>query len=201
MSHKEFLKALEEDAGKEIESVLEKALLEAEEIINHATLEREKKKELFMESFRFSLDKENTKAINKAKKNARKNILDLQHKIVDEIFIEAERGLAHIAATDHTVTEALLLEALQKIDGIYDSGKIYVHTSKKECAFLDKTKLPSALQHSVELKVNSNNEKIKGITVTTEDGKITVTNSFDSRLKKIKNLILPHLNKILFLDS
>ncbi len=201
MSHKEFLKALEEDARKEIESVLEKALLEAEEIIKHATLEKEKKKELFMESFRFSLDKENTKAINKAKKNARKNILDLQHKIVDEIFIEAERGLEHIAATDHTVTEALLLEALQKIDGIHDSGKIFVHTSKKECALLEKIKLPSALQHSVELKVNSNNEKIEGITVTTEDGKITVNNSFDSRLKKIKHLILPHLNKILFLDS
>jgi vacuolar-type H+-ATPase subunit E/Vma4 len=48
--------------------------------------------------------------------------------------------------------------------------------------------------------VNSNNEKI-GITVTTEDGKITVTNSFDSRLKKIKHSILPYLNKILFLDS
>jgi V/A-type H+-transporting ATPase subunit E len=200
MSHKEFLKALEEDARKEIESVLEKASVEADEIIKQAVLEKEKKKKLFMESFRLSLDKENTRAINKAKKNARKNILDLQHKIVDEIFIEAERGLTHIAATDHTVTEALLLEALQKIDVIHDSGKIYVHTSKKERALLEKIKLPSALQHSVELKVNSNNEKI-GITVTTEDGKITVNNSFDSRLKKIKHSILPYLNKILFLDS
>jgi vacuolar-type H+-ATPase subunit E/Vma4 len=201
MSHKEFLKALEEDARREIESVLEKASLEAEEIIKHATLEKEKKKELFMGSFRFSLDKENTKAINKAKKNVRKNILDLQHEIIDEIFVEAERRLTHIAATDHTVTEALLLEALQKIDGIHDPGKIYVHTSKEACALLEKIKLPSALQHSVELKVDSANEKIEGITVTTEDGKITVKNSFDSRLKKIKHSILPHLNRILFLDS
>lgn len=201
MSHKEFLKALEEDARKEIESVLEKASVEVDEIIKQAVLEKEKKKKLFMESFRLSLEKKNTRVINKAKKDARKNILDLQHEMVDEIFIEAERRLINIAAADHTVTEALLFEALQKIDGINASDTIFVHTSQKESSLLKKVKLPSHLQQSVEFRVTDKNEKIKGITVTTEDGKITVHNSFSSRLKKIKRSILPPLNVILFMDN
>lgn len=201
MSHEEFLKALEEDARKEIESVLEKASVEADEIVKQSVLEKEKKKKLFMESFRFSLDKENTRAINKAKKDARKSILDLQHEMVDEIFVEAERRLINITAADHTVTEALLFEALQKIDGNHNYSKIYVYTSEEEYVFLKKTKLPSMLKQSIKFKMTNGDKKIKGIVLTVEDGRVTVNNSFSSRLKKIKRSILPCLNEILFLTA
>jgi V/A-type H+-transporting ATPase subunit E len=201
MSHKEFLKALEADAKKEIESVVKEALTEAEEIINQTVHEKEGKKELFRKNLRLSLEKENTKVINRAKKAARKEILELQQGIIDEIFAEAEKRLINITSSDYAVTELLLAEALQKLDGSRASRKIYIYTSKDEFEALSKAKPLSMADRSVEFKVTGNNKKMQGITLTTEDGRITVNNSFEARLKKIKKSLLPPLNKILFTES
>lgn len=203
MSQKELLKALEEDAGRERDSILEKSREKAEDILKDVEKEKKRIKEDLLKDHRMSLIKESTKAINEAKSDVRRELLSLKEEMIKEVFSEVDKEIERLVKTPEyqAVLKKLFLEVLQEIDGEGSGGKILIHASKKDCDLLRGIKIPPSFPYKIEFKSSNLDMVQDGLLLTTEDERISIENTFNSRQKKARKFLLPSLGEILFAEK
>lgn len=185
MNQEELLKALEEDARKEREKLLQEAEEEARRIIAEAQQELKRLKEEDLMRWKTLLATERARALTEAKAYGMALLLEARYSILQEVFQRAEEGLE--GREDYPdVLRRLILEALED-----EKGEVIAFVSGCDLPILQGMNLPAG----VEVRAG---EVHLGVVITTRDGRRRVVNTLKSRLEKAKSSLMPILNEMLF---
>lgn len=181
MSQEELLKALEEDARRERSSLLSDAEAEAGSIRSEALEELKRLKEEDFLKFKVSLSAETAKATNDARAYSNGIISAARNAAIAAVREKVEDEFKRLPLRDDYpgILRKLLMEALDSI------GEV------KTIVFVPESDLPifrkmDTLKDRDVRPVNMDS----GVMVTSEDGRVKITNTAITRLSKA----MPELN-------
>ena len=181
MSQEELLKALEEDARRERNSLLRDAEAEAGTIRSEALEELKRLKEEDFLKFKVSLSAETAKATNDARAYSNGIISAARNAAIAAVREKVEDEFKRLPLRDDypEILRKLLMEALDSI------GEV------KTIVFVPESDLPifrkmDTLKDRDVRPVNMDS----GVMVTSEDGRVKITNTAITRLSKA----MPELN-------
>ncbi|MBI4344387.1 MAG: hypothetical protein HY555_02250 [Euryarchaeota archaeon] len=141
-------------------------------------------------------EQERQRILANAKLRERKAKLDAKEEVIKEAFGLAEEKLKEAASGKEY--QAVLKNLLQEAVASLGSGSLVVMGRKEDAKHL-KEVLPAVAKG---LKLS--NETISaagGVIVKTEDGRVEVNNTFETRLARLRDDLRPAVSKILFEGS
>lgn len=191
MALEDILKALDEEGKRECEEILERAKQNAKRILTEAKEEAQRIKQAEIAKVTAGLEGERSKVLNIARLAVKKEVIRAKEEVIQEVFSETENRLKRLGeSSDYPrILESLILETLQDVE-----GKIKVEVDKKDLSLAKSILDKKGIDYSLEADPSSR----AGIQVTTEDGRITITNTFDSRLEKVRQFLKSEITTVLF---
>lgn len=181
MSQEELLKALEEDARRERNSLLSDAEAEAGTIRSEALEELKKLKEEDLLKFKVSLSAEIAKATNDARAYSNGIISAARNAAIATVREKIEDEFKGLPLRDDypEILRKLFMEALESIGEV----KTIVFVPERDLPIFRKMDI---LKNRDVRPVNMDS----GVMVTSEDGRVKITNTTITRLAKA----MPELN-------
>ncbi|OGV97029.1 MAG: hypothetical protein A2Z59_05985 [Nitrospinae bacterium RIFCSPLOWO2_02_39_17] len=197
MSYEEFIKAIERDAAKEREKVLNDARIEADKIINDTEAELKRLKDERINELKVSSEKDRILTITRAEREARMFLLSAREEILSELFIKAERKIFELkkGGKYSDILKRLFREAVDKGREEIDAGELVVYTSEDDLHLLKDT----AVSRGIEIKAGK--KVAEGVIVASRDDRFKLINTLKSRMERAKTDLLPLLNHMLFEDK
>jgi len=193
MALKDIFLALEREAKSQNEEILTRAKREAEELI--ATAESKAKLIMAEEVGRAQeeLHSRESKIILEAKFRAKKNLVELKEKLVDEVFAEAGNVLNNLGKSKESdrVFANLAHEALEAIDG---GALVEVTVAKDKLA--EAKSLFGERSFKPTFKTTPNN--LHGIVISLDGGRKVLTNTLESRLEVARKKFRVKVGEMLF---
>ena len=188
------------------EAVLKKVGQEAERIVEEAeakALQEMRKAEKQLETRR---EEEKRRALEKAERDAnrvmaeaaiqsRQEIGKTKARIIDRIVSEVKTKLSN-QSVDKDLLRKLVIEAIDSIG----TTKVKVYVSPQDETVLNEV-LKSDQEIAKKVTKVQNIEGISGVIVESDDGKLRVDNTFETRLAMLLPQVLPEINKKLFDSS
>ncbi len=190
------------NAKKEADKILADAKEQTKEILQRGqdTAEKEKSHILEVESKKVSeIEKQQIASINL---QARREILQKKEEEIKKIFNLAETELKnfHKKTAYPKVLEALIIEAGAAIGG----GEISIKARKEDASKIkDLTSLAKAITNACGnkciLKISKETiDAMGGVVLQTQDGSITIDNTFEARLEQKYRAIRTQVANLLF---
>lgn len=181
MSQEELLKALEEDARRERNSLLSDAEAEAGTIRSEALEELKKLKEADLLKFKVSLSAETAKATNDARAYSNGIISAARNAAIATVREKVEDEFKGLPLRDDypEILRKLFMEALESIGEV----KTVVFVPERDLPIFRKMDI---MKERDVRPVNMDS----GVMVTSEDGRVKITNTTITRLAKA----MPELN-------
>lgn len=181
MSQEELLKALEEDARRERNSLLRDAEAEAGTIRSEALLELKRLKEADLLKLKVSLSAEIARATNDARAYSNGIISDARNAAIARVREKVEDEFKRLPLRDDypEILRKLFMEALDSIGEV----KTVVFVPERDLPIFRKMDI---LKDRDVRPVNMDS----GVMVTSEDGRVKITNTIRTRLAKA----MPELN-------
>lgn len=181
MSQEELLKALEEDARRERNSLLRDAEAEAGTIRSEALEELKRLKEADLLKFKVSLSAEIAKATNDARAYSNGIISAARDAAIARVREKVEDEFKRLPLRDDypEILRKLFMEALESIG----EAKPVVFVPERDLPIFRKMDI---LKDRDVRPVNMDS----GVMVTSEDGRVKITNTIRTRLAKA----MPELN-------
>lgn len=181
MSQEELLKALEEDARRERNSLLNDAEAEAGTIRSEALEELKRLKEEDLLKFKVSLSAETAKATNDARAYSNGIISAARNAAIATVREKIEDEFKGLPLRDDypEILRKLFMEALESIGEV----KTIVFVPERDLPIFRKMDI---LKNRDVRPVNMDS----GVMVTSEDGRVKITNTTITRLAKA----MPELN-------
>lgn len=142
-------------------------------------------------------EQERQRILANAKLRERKAKLDAKEEVIKEAFSLAEEKLKE--ATSGKEYQAVLKNLLQEAVASLGSGTLVVMGRKEDAKHLKEVLPAVAKESGANLKLS--NETINaagGVIVKTEDGRVEVNNTFETRLARLRDDLRPAVSKILF---
>jgi len=197
VSYEEFIKAIERDAAKEREKVLNDARIEADKIINDTEAELKRLKDERINELKVSSEKDRILTITRAEREARMFLLSAREEILSELFIKAERKIFELkkGGKYSDILKRLFREAVDKGREEIDAGELVVYTSEDDLHLLKDT----AVSRGIEIKAGK--KVAEGVIVASRDDRFKLINTLKSRMERAKTDLLPLLNHMLFEDK
>lgn len=186
-----MIKALEEEAREVREKILADSRAQANEILKEAEKKGEELALLRLEKASQSLRIEEAKILASANFDVRKEVLEVEEEVIGQLFTKLKRKAKQDLSSNEELFKSLAKEALSKFKG--QKVKILVGEEDKSMA----EKVLASEDYRIEGILNGTG----GLKVISEDGRVTVDNTIDSRLKKIRHAYAPEIVKILFGDA
>jgi V/A-type H+-transporting ATPase subunit E len=186
----ELREKLLEDAKKKAEKIIADAKAEAEKIIRNAEKEWREKAEKEREKIIRNARLEAQKIISEAHRQARIIISSAKHEIVKTVFSEAEKRLRERRGIDiKSSLKNLLEEALEYIE---EPAEIIINSRDRDIIneILSEKRLKN-------VRIIINDRIIGGLVLVSRDGK-KVDNTYDTRLKRAKTVLLTEITRILW---
>lgn len=185
MTAEKIIEQIKKDSEKQIEEILKATEKQANSIINAA------KKEAEIESEKIHLDgkkkSENIKKIlvSKVHQDMRREIMKAQENIIEECFTKAQHKLSTLNEEKYKkIVSKLIEEGCKKLGG--------------QCTVIASREIDKKIAENMELKVMGTVEVSGGVILKSDDGKITLDNTFDGILKREKDRIRIKVGKLLF---
>ncbi len=190
MSHKDLINALLQDGSRQCEQIIEKAKADAEDIIKNTEKELEQRKISLLNKIEADVKIKSVQIINRAKINANGRLLKAKYEAIEKIFQKAIERFSEIKNEKmyQSVFERLCKEVLGDIKG---ETKILLN---REDAGLFKELFPDI---KAEI-LHTNSSNVFGIELISKNGSVTIKNTLNSRLEKIKPEIMFELNNFIF---
>lgn len=189
MQEAKLLEALEEEAKRERDSILQSARKEAERILEGA---RRRKEELLLAELKKtkgSLQKERDRVVNRVRREEKEKFLRLKWEIVEGVFEEALKVLMRIwdeRKERLTLCLAKEIVELAERDGI--KGTLYV----------DPTTVRAVREGlGKEIRVEGR-DGLDGVILSTMEGKIEYRDTMRDRFKKVKRRAFHKVANTLF---
>jgi len=191
-------KEILEDAGKEAENILRRAEAQARRILEEAEKEAEEKYRLIMREGEDKIRIKEQQMITLFEVEVKNRLLQAKEELVEEAF---ERALNRLR--EYVLTEdywECLLKLIAEAGRQINSEKLIVELNKR-----DHQKLTEKDLHELSEKIGVKLEKsekvidcIGGVIVKSFDGKVVVDNTFENRLRTLKNSLRAKIADILF---
>jgi len=185
MTAEKILEQIKKDSEKEINQILKEAEKQTASIIDIARKEAEVESEKILS--RGKNQSENIKKIlvSKASQDAKRGAMKAREKIIEECFTKAYQKLSEISGKEYKkIVTNLTEKGLKKL-----SGNCLAIVSKDE----DKE-----IAKNLGLKVIGSVDASGGIILKSDDGQITLDNTFDGILERKKDRIRIKVGKLLF---
>jgi V/A-type H+-transporting ATPase subunit E len=191
MNLDEMLRILEEEGQKQCEIVTKDGEAQAAKILEEAEEEARKIKEQELEKVLASLQTERAKILNEARLFVKRQIIQAKEEFIQKAFSEAKKKLNEIRKSKDykTIFKNLLNEAMEGIE-----GKIMVDVDKEDEKVAREVLSDSGLGYELYTSLTS----LGGLKVSTPDGRITLTNTIDTRLEKGRQLLKTEIMTTLF---
>jgi V/A-type H+-transporting ATPase subunit E len=123
--------------------------------------------------------------ISKANQDAKKRIMNVREKIIDECFVKAHHKLSTLSEQKYkNIVTKLMQDGYKKID--------------QDCTVIISREIDKKIAKDLGLKVTGSVECSGGIMLTSVDGRITLDNTFDGILKREKDKIRIKVGRLLF---
>ena len=123
--------------------------------------------------------------ISKANQDAKRKIMNVREKIIEECFSIAHQKLSVLKESEYEKTVTKLIEnGKKKIEG--------------QCSVTISREIDKQIAKNMGLRVTGEIESSGGIILISSDGRITLDNTFDGILKRKKNEIRIEVGKLLF---
>lgn len=190
MNMDEMLKALEADAEEAANKIIAGAKAQSKEITKEAEKEGEKLAQRSLEQVRQKLGLEKAKTMSSANFYVRKEVLKAKEEVASQFFTQLEEKAKKEFGRNTGFFQKLADEALSKFKG--QKVSILVNSNDKELA-------ENALRNTgLEYQLKDGLKCIGGLKVQSEDGRLIVDNTLDSRLQKLRQLYEPTIIANLF---
>ncbi|MCD6089843.1 hypothetical protein J7K07_09045 [Candidatus Bathyarchaeota archaeon] len=191
-------KEILEDAERDARNIISRAEAEAERILKHAKEEAERRYEEIIRKSKERIKDKKRQAISLFELETKNNLLNAKEKIIEEVYDEAIKRLRRYTLTKEYTNCILRLicEASRQIN----SDTLIIHLNERDHQILTKKRLDE-LSRKLGVKIIKSDEKINctgGVVVTSLDGKIIVDNTFENRLRALKDPLRTKIAKILF---
>ena len=196
MGEKELLKALEDDARRECNAIIENTLAEADAIIKTAIEEMEKKKKEGLETIKACMQMERTRRLADARLYAREAILKERQAGINRVLEKTRDRLGDIQKNrDYPVVlERLLKEALAEWNGSMKGRDAQIIAAKRDIPLLKKIR---ASDGNYEIVPDEAEAVSSGVVIASKDRRFRITNTFLSRLERAKGELVSVIDKAL----
>ncbi len=194
MGIEEILQSLEEEGKLACQEVLDRAKEQAKQIKEEAQEEAKRLKQAEIKKAQAVIESEAAKIINAARLAAKKEIIKAKEEAVKKVVEKALEEVKKVRKNKEypEMFRHLLEEALEGIN-----GKVVVRVNPDDIKLAEK--LLSELQ--VDGEVKSYPAVDGGVIVDSSEGSITVTNTFQSRLKKAAQVYKAEVTRIIFPEA
>jgi len=185
------------------DAILDKVRVEAQDIIKEAEEKARERVEKAKRQREAKLEEEKGKLIEEAKEEAtrilaqssitaRRELLLAKTRIIDEIINRVKKTLSVISGDESSPLD-LIKEAINTLDT--DKARIYV--SPKDVSSVRKS-LKGDKQLADRITEIREFDGTGGVIVESNDGKIRIDNTYDTRLEMLLPKLLPEIGKELF---
>ena len=191
MALDEMLAALEQEGEENIEKLIAQAEASKNQIIKNADEEAARIRENSKREIEDRVRMEKSKIIGKANFYVKKEVIKAKETIMNSVFDEIAKRISNLRENRsyEGIFERLAAESLANIKG---KPVISVDKADKELA----RKVFDRMELNYEL--NSNIKCIGGLKMESEDGRIILNNTIDSRMAKAKQMLKTDVLKVLF---
>ena len=191
-------KEILEDAERDARNIISRAEATAERILKHAKEEAERRYDEIIRKGKERIKDKKRQAISLFELETKNNLLEAKEEIIEEVYDEAIKRLRQYTLTEEYTNciFRLIREASRQIK----SDALIIRLNERDYQILTKKRLDE-LSRKLGVKIIKSDEKINctgGVVVTSLDGKIIVDNTFENRLRALKDPLRTKIAKILF---
>jgi len=192
MTYENLIASMEVSAEKSFTETVQKAHHEAEAIKRSAEATAETIKASHLESAQKSVDAERNKLIYNVKAENKMRIIKEKDAVIQQAFLNAEKSLDNFR--DSTRYKEDFKKMLQEAIRELGEEKVSLHIDPRD----------ETLCRQVLEELGRNSEIIKdlttagGLAVSTNDGKVVVSNTIESRLGNVKEFLKREIFSTLF---
>jgi V/A-type H+-transporting ATPase subunit E len=185
MSTEKIIKRIQTDAQTQQQQLLTNAETQSRLIIKEAKTQTEKEAKSLLQSGQ--VDSENTKKImiSKATQEVKRDMMNAREEIIEQCFAQALENLASLPEDQY---KKLILHYLK-----IGTARLGEHFSMKTSRSLD-----ADIAKQQGIPVQGSIQSIGGIILQSQDGKITINNTFERILDRKKDELRIHVGKLLF---
>lgn len=193
MALEDILKALEEKAEARVAAIESEAQQRASEILAEVDKDAARTKRMRLKKIEDQIRSEATGIVYSAQLKAKNQLIKAQEETVDEAFHKAELRLKDLdkQADYPQILEVLLDECLD----FFPQGEVLVQVRPNDRGTLEK--MLSDRGRSFRIS-DTPLAASGGLVVSSPDGQIVVSNTFDSRLERARDHLRLEISKTLF---
>ncbi|RLE82912.1 MAG: hypothetical protein DRJ51_00220 [Thermoprotei archaeon] len=192
-----FLKTLREELERDLENTIAEARKEGEKIIHQVFLEASKEASGLLDRRLREYREREQRERAYIEIEARKKLLEVREKIIEETLNEALKRLENLPRDEkyERILEVLLVEGMEEIGG--KEFRVYVNAKDKE--IMEKVAKKVSKERGIKIEVAEEAARtVGGVIVENPEGNIRYYNTFETRLKKMRERIVKDVYKILF---
>jgi V/A-type H+-transporting ATPase subunit E len=189
---------IEEDSEVEAQEILRDVQAKADEIIAKTKAQAKSVEDEIIQKGRHDAELINQRIIANAKLQAKKHGLDVKEEIIQNAFDEAEKRLEKITLSKEypNILKSIIAEGVESIGG--DDVEVVVR--KEDVKLVNKAFLKE-LRKKLSVNITLSEDSIKslgGAIIRTRDGTIVVNNTFETRMRRMRDELRSKVAKILF---
>lgn len=194
MALEEMLVALEQEGQETVDRIESQAKAHENQILKEAKEEADRIRSDHIKKMEDQVRMERSRIINGAHFQVKKEVIRMKEAMMNEVFSEVSKRIENLRndASYKDIFEKLTTEA---VSGIAGKALVSIDPADENLGreVLDKMKIDYELALS--------NKCLGGLIARSEDGRIILNNTIDSRLDKAKQLLKTDVLKVLFGDS
>lgn len=188
MAIEKIITKIKEDAEEKARNILTEAREKAKEILEKEQKEIKKLKEKKLSSGKKEIETKKNILISSAKRSSRKKILETKEEIINNCFTSSHNELRKLDGKDYQEIITRLLAEGKKIIG---SDLIVIPSREEDISMLS----------SIGVTMGEKRDAMGGVILVSKDKKISIDNTFDGILDRLKDDIRIGAAKILFLGD
>lgn len=198
---KSIAKEILEDAEKEAKAIILRAEAQAEKILEEAREKAEKRYESIIKEYEIKMKAEERQSASLFELEAKNKLLKVKEELIEEVYEEVLNRLREYVLTKDYVS--CLLRLISEAGERIPSKELEIRLNDRDYKRLTEKCLLN-LSRKMGVKLAKSEKRIScigGVVVASPDGKIVVDNTFENRLKSLKNILRTRIAKILFQEE
>jgi len=185
MSAEKIIEQIKKDSEKEIKKINKETEKIVADIIESAKQEAKNQAKQIIEKGKQESQDQKEILISQARQDANREKMNTREKVISKCFSKAKEKLSKISGSEYEkIVDSLIKKGSEKI-----SGEVKIYISKDS----DKR-----IAEKNGLEVAGRIDSIGGVILSSNDGKITLDNTFEGILKRERNELRNKIGKMLF---
>ena len=191
-------KEILEDAEKEAEKTILRAEAEAERLLERAKEEAERRYDAIIRDGKERIRVKERQMISLFDLESKNRILRTKEEIISKVFNEVLKRLQRYTQTEDYIN--CLIRLIFEASGQIRSDTLIIRLNERDSKIITEEKL-NEFSRKMGIKLIKSKEtadSIGGVIVMTPDGRIVVDNTFENRLRLLRDSLRARVAEILF---